>query len=151
MINGWDFDPRSHKHDQWLRIFEALLSHKTNTSPARNYPINSSSKQERSNGKEDLGLNVGGEEGYVEEDEEDELYRDVNINQGRGIDQKDLIRNLVMMIAQPPIAKMKNTPWSYQNQKAFVRGFWSDNEEDEEEKTKDEKCLMAKASNGDDE
>nr|GEW46778.1 hypothetical protein [Tanacetum cinerariifolium] len=37
------------------------------------------------NGDEDLGLNVGGEEGHVEEEEEDELYRDVNINQGRGI------------------------------------------------------------------
>nr|GFD00309.1 hypothetical protein [Tanacetum cinerariifolium] len=34
---------------------------------------------------EDLGLNVGGEEGHVEEEEEDELYRDVNLNQGRGI------------------------------------------------------------------
>ncbi|GKD03775.1 hypothetical protein Tco_1178749, partial [Tanacetum coccineum] len=31
----------------------------------------------------------------------------------------------------------------YQNQKAFVRGSWSDSDEDEEEK----KCLMAKASN----
>nr|GEW23413.1 uncharacterized mitochondrial protein AtMg00810-like [Tanacetum cinerariifolium] len=37
------------------------------------------------NGKEDLGLNVGREEGHDEEEEEDELYRDVNINQGRGI------------------------------------------------------------------
>nr|GEX91932.1 zf-CCHC domain-containing protein/UBN2 domain-containing protein [Tanacetum cinerariifolium] len=35
----------------------------------------------------------------------------------------------------------------YQNQKAFVGGSWSDNDKDEEEKTKDEKCLMAKASN----
>ncbi|GJW48786.1 hypothetical protein Tco_0080432 [Tanacetum coccineum] len=56
---------------------------------------------------------------------------------------------------------MKNTPWrletlrnfskdednSYQNQKAFVGGSWSDSDEDEEEKTNDEKCLMAKASN----
>ncbi|GJS98953.1 hypothetical protein Tco_0820123 [Tanacetum coccineum] len=33
------------------------------------------------------------------------------------------------------------------NQKAFVGGSWSDNDEDEKEKTKDEKCLMAKASN----
>ncbi|GJS32836.1 zf-CCHC domain-containing protein [Tanacetum coccineum] len=33
------------------------------------------------------------------------------------------------------------------NQRAFVGGSWSDSEEDEEEKTKDEKCLMAKASN----
>nr|GFB25473.1 hypothetical protein [Tanacetum cinerariifolium] len=37
------------------------------------------------NGEEDLGLNVGREEGHDEEEEEDELYRDVNINQGRGI------------------------------------------------------------------
>nr|GEU36119.1 retrovirus-related Pol polyprotein from transposon TNT 1-94 [Tanacetum cinerariifolium] len=37
------------------------------------------------NGEENLGLNVGREEGYNEEEEEDELYRDVNINQGRGI------------------------------------------------------------------
>nr|GEW78533.1 hypothetical protein [Tanacetum cinerariifolium] len=35
------------------------------------------------NGEEDFGLNVSGEEGHVEE--EDEVYRDVNINQGRGI------------------------------------------------------------------
>ncbi|GKB28934.1 hypothetical protein Tco_0868335 [Tanacetum coccineum] len=36
---------------------------------------------------------------------------------------------------------------SYQNQKAFVGGSWSDSDEDEEEKTNDEKCLMVKASN----
>ncbi|GKB33832.1 zf-CCHC domain-containing protein [Tanacetum coccineum] len=33
------------------------------------------------------------------------------------------------------------------NQRAFVGGSWSDSEKDEEEKTKDKKCLMAKASN----
>nr|GEX12226.1 hypothetical protein [Tanacetum cinerariifolium] len=37
------------------------------------------------NGEEDLGLHVGREEGHDEEEEEDELYRDININQGRGI------------------------------------------------------------------
>nr|GFA53220.1 hypothetical protein [Tanacetum cinerariifolium] len=37
------------------------------------------------NGEEDIRLNVGGEEGHIEEEEEDELYRDVNINQGRGL------------------------------------------------------------------
>nr|GEY25162.1 retrovirus-related Pol polyprotein from transposon TNT 1-94 [Tanacetum cinerariifolium] len=37
-------------------------------------------------GEEDLGLNVGGEEENVEKDEEDELYKDVNINQGRGME-----------------------------------------------------------------
>nr|GEV71199.1 hypothetical protein [Tanacetum cinerariifolium] len=36
-------------------------------------------------GEEDLGLNIGEEERHAEEEEEDELYRDVNINQGRGI------------------------------------------------------------------
>ncbi|GJY16043.1 hypothetical protein Tco_0386465 [Tanacetum coccineum] len=35
----------------------------------------------------------------------------------------------------------------YHNQKAFVGGSWSDSDEDEDEKTNDEKCLMAKASN----
>ncbi|GJR86834.1 hypothetical protein Tco_0210845 [Tanacetum coccineum] len=35
----------------------------------------------------------------------------------------------------------------YQNQKAFVGGSWSDSDEDDEEKTNNEKCLMAKASN----
>nr|GEZ41525.1 hypothetical protein [Tanacetum cinerariifolium] len=37
------------------------------------------------NGEEDLGLNVSREEGHDEEEEEDELYKDVNINQGKGI------------------------------------------------------------------
>ncbi|GJS24190.1 hypothetical protein Tco_0452822 [Tanacetum coccineum] len=35
----------------------------------------------------------------------------------------------------------------YKNQKAFVGGSWIDSDEDEDEKTNDEKCLMAKASN----
>nr|GEZ29855.1 retrovirus-related Pol polyprotein from transposon TNT 1-94 [Tanacetum cinerariifolium] len=37
------------------------------------------------NGEEDLGLNVGREEGHDKEEAKDKLYRDVNINQGRGI------------------------------------------------------------------
>nr|GEU62515.1 L-2-hydroxyglutarate dehydrogenase, mitochondrial [Tanacetum cinerariifolium] len=32
------------------------------------------------------------------------------------------------------------------NQRAYVRGSWNDSDEEGEEKTKDEKCLMAKAS-----
>ncbi|GJW57541.1 copia protein [Tanacetum coccineum] len=35
----------------------------------------------------------------------------------------------------------------YQNQKAFVGGSWSDSDEDEDDKTNDEKCLMEIASN----
>nr|GEW75142.1 hypothetical protein [Tanacetum cinerariifolium] len=37
------------------------------------------------NGEENLETNVGREEGHDEEEKEDELNRDVNINQGRGI------------------------------------------------------------------
>ncbi|GKD26087.1 zf-CCHC domain-containing protein [Tanacetum coccineum] len=33
------------------------------------------------------------------------------------------------------------------NQRAFVGGIWSDSDEDKKEKTKNENCLMAKASN----
>nr|GEY27021.1 hypothetical protein [Tanacetum cinerariifolium] len=50
--------------------------------PISKTPENS---DDEGNGKEDLGLNVGREEGHDEEEEEDELYRDININQGRGI------------------------------------------------------------------
>nr|GEZ37253.1 hypothetical protein [Tanacetum cinerariifolium] len=41
--------------------------------------------EEEGNGDEDLGLNIGGEEGHIKEEEEYKLYRDVNINQGRGL------------------------------------------------------------------
>nr|GEY37879.1 hypothetical protein [Tanacetum cinerariifolium] len=37
------------------------------------------------NSGEDLGLNVGREKGHDEEEEEDKLYKDANINHGRGI------------------------------------------------------------------
>nr|GEW34730.1 hypothetical protein [Tanacetum cinerariifolium] len=45
------------------------------------------------NGEENLGLNVGREGGQDEEDEADELYRDVNINLGRGIQLRDVHTN----------------------------------------------------------
>nr|GEV97978.1 hypothetical protein [Tanacetum cinerariifolium] len=41
--------------------------------------------EDEDDGEEDLGLNIGEEERHDEEEEEDELYRDVNINQGRGL------------------------------------------------------------------
>nr|GFD29246.1 hypothetical protein [Tanacetum cinerariifolium] len=37
------------------------------------------------NGKEDQGLRISKEERMQEEEEVDELYRDVDINQGRGL------------------------------------------------------------------
>nr|GEW88162.1 hypothetical protein [Tanacetum cinerariifolium] len=42
------------------------------------------------NGEENLGMNVAREEGQDEEDEEDELYRDVTLNLGRGIQMGDV-------------------------------------------------------------
>nr|GEU67388.1 hypothetical protein [Tanacetum cinerariifolium] len=42
------------------------------------------------NGKENLRTNVGKEEGHDEKDEEDELYRDININLGRGVQMADV-------------------------------------------------------------
>nr|GFB44421.1 hypothetical protein [Tanacetum cinerariifolium] len=48
-------------------------------------PQISKNSNDEGNGEEDIRLNVGGEEGHIEEEEEDELYRDVNINQGRGL------------------------------------------------------------------
>nr|GEZ15537.1 hypothetical protein [Tanacetum cinerariifolium] len=42
-------------------------------------------KGEEGDGEKDQGLNIGEEERHDEEEEEDELYRDVNINQGRGL------------------------------------------------------------------
>nr|GEW84533.1 retrovirus-related Pol polyprotein from transposon TNT 1-94 [Tanacetum cinerariifolium] len=41
--------------------------------------------EDEDNGEEDLDLNIGKEERHDDEEEEDELYRDVNINQGRGL------------------------------------------------------------------
>nr|GEX46215.1 hypothetical protein [Tanacetum cinerariifolium] len=38
------------------------------------------------NGEENLCLNVGREEGHDKEEEEDELYKDININQRRGME-----------------------------------------------------------------
>nr|GEU73341.1 hypothetical protein [Tanacetum cinerariifolium] len=42
------------------------------------------------NGEENLGTNVGREEGHNKEDEADKLYRDININLGRGIQLGDV-------------------------------------------------------------
>nr|GFC75204.1 hypothetical protein [Tanacetum cinerariifolium] len=46
-------------------------------------PQTPESSKDDGNGAEDIVLNLGEEEEHVEE--EDELYRDVNINQGRGL------------------------------------------------------------------
>nr|GEY72794.1 hypothetical protein [Tanacetum cinerariifolium] len=47
-------------------------------------PRTPKSSEDEGDGEKDQGLNVNEEE-HVEEEEEDKLYRDVNINQGRGL------------------------------------------------------------------
>nr|GEV12690.1 hypothetical protein [Tanacetum cinerariifolium] len=56
-------------------------------------PRTPENSDDEGNGEEDLGLNVGREEGRDEEEEEDELYRDININQGKGIQTTQEIEN----------------------------------------------------------
>nr|GEX24835.1 hypothetical protein [Tanacetum cinerariifolium] len=48
-------------------------------------PKTPENSDDEGNGEQDIGLNVGRKKGHDEEEKEDELYRDVNINQGRGI------------------------------------------------------------------
>nr|GEY60974.1 hypothetical protein [Tanacetum cinerariifolium] len=43
------------------------------------------SSKDEGDGEDNQGANVNEEEEHVEEEEEDEIYRDVNINQGRGL------------------------------------------------------------------
>nr|GEU51552.1 hypothetical protein [Tanacetum cinerariifolium] len=46
-------------------------------------PKTPENSDDKGNGEENLGINVGREEGHDEEEAEDKLYRDININQGR--------------------------------------------------------------------
>nr|GFB76234.1 hypothetical protein [Tanacetum cinerariifolium] len=48
-------------------------------------PQTPESSEDEGDGEEDQGLNICEEERHIKEEEEDELYRDVNINQGRGL------------------------------------------------------------------
>ncbi|GKC11263.1 hypothetical protein Tco_1008045, partial [Tanacetum coccineum] len=75
-------------------------------------------------------------------DSEDEEYamamRDFNSSSK---DAKGLCGDPNRLIGECP------KPPRSKNQRAFVGGTWSDSGEDEEEKTKDETCLVAQASN----
>nr|GEW50029.1 alpha/beta hydrolases superfamily protein [Tanacetum cinerariifolium] len=71
-------------------------------------------------------------------DNEDEEYAMIN---GKGDRKCFRCGDLNHLIGEYP------KPSRNYNQRAFVGGTWSDSDEDKEEKTKDENCLMAKASN----
>nr|GEZ77023.1 hypothetical protein [Tanacetum cinerariifolium] len=67
-----------------IRIMKGMMNRKDEESfdPIPKIPENN---DDEGNGEEHLGINVGREEGHGKEEEEDGLYRDVNINQGIGI------------------------------------------------------------------
>nr|GEX23698.1 hypothetical protein [Tanacetum cinerariifolium] len=48
-------------------------------------PQTPENSKDEGNGEEDLSLNICEEERHIEEEDEDELYKDVNINQGMGL------------------------------------------------------------------
>ncbi|GJU65001.1 zf-CCHC domain-containing protein [Tanacetum coccineum] len=54
--------------------------------------------------------------------------------------------NIVIFLLTHLIGECPKLSRNY-NQRAFVGGSWSDSDGDDEEKTKDEKCLMANTSN----
>nr|GEV49872.1 hypothetical protein [Tanacetum cinerariifolium] len=54
--------------------------------------------EDEGNGDEDLSVNIGEEERHNEEEEEDELYRDININQGRGLPRMNEVVKVAIQI-----------------------------------------------------
>nr|GEX76101.1 hypothetical protein [Tanacetum cinerariifolium] len=66
------------------------------------------SSEDEGDGEEDQGLNVHKEE-HVEEEEEDELNRDVNINQGRGLQENLEVKDshVTLTLVKPDGQKIK--------------------------------------------
>nr|GEW45050.1 hypothetical protein [Tanacetum cinerariifolium] len=55
-------------------------------------PRTPKSSEDEGDGEQNQGLNVNEEEEHIEEGEEDELYRDININQGKGFRSDSMFR-----------------------------------------------------------
>nr|GEX64034.1 hypothetical protein [Tanacetum cinerariifolium] len=70
-----------------------------------------------------------------------------NHTKERNTTKREKVKENVSSVAIQIISSENVQKIKYQNQKAFVGGFWSDSDDDEEEMTNDEKCLMVKASN----
>ncbi|GJT68955.1 hypothetical protein Tco_1028241 [Tanacetum coccineum] len=77
-------------------------------------------------------------------EERKSFQRNKDDKNGKG---KEGEENALSVVSQMHLIEECPKQSRYQNQKAFVGGSWSDSDEDEEEKTNDEKCLMVKASN----
>nr|GEU55180.1 hypothetical protein [Tanacetum cinerariifolium] len=74
--------------------------------------------EDEGDGEEDLSLNIGEEERRVEEKEEDELYRDVNINQGRGIQANLEVKDshVTLTLVNPDVSSIPGIVNQYMDQ-----------------------------------
>nr|GFA21122.1 hypothetical protein [Tanacetum cinerariifolium] len=106
-----------HRFDEQRNLYKALLSiHKEEETKYEESfdPIIQTPKNSDDEGNDDasLGLNVGSEKGQDAEDDEDELYRDVNINlEGRDVQMFKLHKNLKTLIPDAGIDSLfKITP-----------------------------------------
>nr|GEY85616.1 hypothetical protein [Tanacetum cinerariifolium] len=86
-----DFDEEEFIHPRLSTHAEEVPRDEESFDPIPKAPEDS---DDEGNGEKNLGLNVGREERHDEEEEEDELYRDVNINQGRGIQMTQEFKDL---------------------------------------------------------
>nr|GFB14973.1 hypothetical protein [Tanacetum cinerariifolium] len=79
---------KAYKEDYAIATGEAAPKPKAKTREEESFdpiPQTPEDSDDEGDGEEDLGLIIGEEERHDEEEEEGELYRDVNINQGRGL------------------------------------------------------------------
>nr|GFA31456.1 hypothetical protein [Tanacetum cinerariifolium] len=72
---------------------KAILSGADNRLPMLEKDITPKDGEDDGNGEEDQGLRISEEERMHEEEEADELYRDVDINQGRGLQESQDIND----------------------------------------------------------
>ncbi|GJT50075.1 hypothetical protein Tco_0976232 [Tanacetum coccineum] len=61
--------------------------------------------------------------------------------------RKFLAEQRAVAIRNKPLTKTHKEVYSNKNQIAFVEGFWSDSDEEDDEKVKNKTCLVAQASN----
>nr|GEV92295.1 alpha/beta hydrolases superfamily protein [Tanacetum cinerariifolium] len=77
------------------------------------------------------------EDSSTSDSEDEEYAMDVRESRNSSKDEEDLCGDSNYLIEECPKSSRNN------NQRAFIRGAWSDSGEDEEEKNKDETCLVA--------
>nr|GEY41868.1 UBN2 domain-containing protein [Tanacetum cinerariifolium] len=81
----------------------------------------------------------------------DELIGNLKVNEVIIKKDSEMVKgkreqNRSLVLKAKKESKCPKSPRS-NNQRAFIGGAWSDSDEDEEEKAKDETCLVAQASN----